>query len=93
MLHNTLFTYIWFPLYIETSVDAAVDRLTVAITHAIETAVPTGCIKRCKFPILLSSDLNFISGKIITFTSVLRNICLVISMTNFSLTVGRSKQP
>jgi hypothetical protein len=42
----------------ETTVDAAVDRLTVAVTHAIEKAVPTGCIKRCKFPVWFSNELK-----------------------------------
>jgi hypothetical protein len=72
MLYNTLCTYSWSPLYIETFVDAAVDRLAVPLTHVIETAVPTGCLKKCKFPTWFYNDLNFISGKIITFVSVLR---------------------
>jgi hypothetical protein len=50
MLYNTVYTYAWSPLYIETFVDAAVDRLAVPLTHVNETAVPTGCFKKCKFP-------------------------------------------
>jgi hypothetical protein len=72
MLYNSLFTYCWSPLFIETFVDAAADRLGVPVTHALGTAVPTGCIKRCKFPTWFSNDLNFISGKRIIVTSVLR---------------------
>ena len=36
--------YRWSPLYTATSVDPAIDSLTVAVTHAIQTAVPAGCI-------------------------------------------------
>lgn len=72
MLYNTPCTYSWSPLYIETFVDAAVDRLTVPLTHVIEIAVPTGCFKRCRFPTCFSNNLNFISGKRITFISVIR---------------------
>jgi hypothetical protein len=71
MLYNTVFAYSWSPLYIETFVDAALDRLTVPVTHVIETGVPSSCFKRCKFPTWLSNDLNFISGKRITFVRVL----------------------
>jgi len=72
MLYNTLFTYSWSSLCIEMFVDAAVDRLAVPLTHVNETAVPTGCFKKCKFPTWFYNDLNFISGKRITFISVLR---------------------
>jgi len=68
MLYNTVFTYSWSPLYIETIVDAALDRLAVPVTHVIETTVPSGCFKRCKFPTWFSNDM---SGKRITFVRVL----------------------
>jgi hypothetical protein len=67
MLCNTLCTYSWSPLYIETFVDAAVDRLALPLTDVL-----TGCFKRCKFPTWFSNVLNFMSGKRITFISVLR---------------------
>jgi hypothetical protein len=35
VLHNALSTHDWSPLYNETSVDAAADRLNVAVTQAI----------------------------------------------------------
>jgi hypothetical protein len=58
MLHNTLSTYDWSPFYNETSVDAAVDGLTVAVTHAIAKSVPTGRTNRCKFPVWFSIELK-----------------------------------
>jgi hypothetical protein len=58
MLYDTLSTYDWSSVYNETSVDAAVDRLTVAVTHAIAMSVPTGCTNRCKFPVWFSSELK-----------------------------------
>jgi hypothetical protein len=72
MLYTALYTYSWSPLYIAFFVDVAVDRLAVPVTHAIETSVPIDCIKSCKFLTWFSNDLNFISGKRITVTSVLR---------------------
>jgi hypothetical protein len=63
MLYNTLSTYDWSSLYNETSVDAVVDRLTVAVTQTIEKAIPTGCIKRCKFPIWFSNELKSYTRK------------------------------
>jgi hypothetical protein len=46
LLYNALFTYDWSALYIETSVDAAVDRLDVAVAQAIILAVPSGCVTK-----------------------------------------------
>jgi hypothetical protein len=74
MLYNTLSTYDWSSLYNEISVDAAVDRLTVAVTHSIAKAIPTGCIKRCKFPVWFSNELKSYIRKKNTSTGVLRNI-------------------
>jgi hypothetical protein len=44
VLYNVLSNYDWSSLYNETSVDAAVDRLNVAVTQAIHLAVPSGYI-------------------------------------------------
>jgi hypothetical protein len=57
-LYNTLSTYDWSSVYNETSVDAAVDRLTVPVTHAIAMSVPTGYTNRCKFPVRFSSEFK-----------------------------------
>jgi hypothetical protein len=49
--------YDWSSLYNETSVDAAVYILNVAVTQAIDLAVPSGHIKKHKYP-------NWFSGKL-----------------------------
>jgi hypothetical protein len=40
-----LSTYDWSSLYNERSVDAAVNRLNISVTQAIDLAVPSGYIK------------------------------------------------
>jgi hypothetical protein len=50
VLYNSLSTYNWSSLYNETSVDAAVDRLNLAVIQAIDLAVPSGHIKKHKYP-------------------------------------------
>jgi hypothetical protein len=46
LLYNALSNYDWSSLYNETSVDATVDRLNVAVSQAIDLAVPSGIIKK-----------------------------------------------
>jgi hypothetical protein len=58
MLYNALSTYDWSSVYNESSVDAAIDRLSVGVTLAIAMSVPTGCTNRCKFPVWFSSKLK-----------------------------------
>ena len=50
LLCNTRSTYEWSALY-NVTVDAIVYRLVVAVTQAIETAVPTVHIKKCELSI------------------------------------------
>jgi hypothetical protein len=50
---NALSNYDWSLLYNETSIDAAVDRLNVAVTQAIDLAVPSGH----KYPTWFSGKL------------------------------------
>jgi hypothetical protein len=50
VLHNALSNYDWSSLHNEISVDAAVDRLNVAVTQAIDLAVPYGDIKNTNIP-------------------------------------------
>jgi hypothetical protein len=40
----------WSSLYNETSAEAAVYRLNVAVTEAIDLAVPSGYIRKHKYP-------------------------------------------
>jgi hypothetical protein len=47
VLHNALSTYDWSSLYNETSPDAAVDKLNVAVIQTIYLAVPS-CLFFCK---------------------------------------------
>jgi hypothetical protein len=58
VFYNALSTYDWSSPYNETSVDAAVDRLNVAVTQAIGSAVPSREIKRHKYPALSSGKLK-----------------------------------
>jgi hypothetical protein len=46
VLYDALAAYIWSSLHNETSADAAVDRLNIAVTQAIDLAVPSGYIKK-----------------------------------------------
>jgi hypothetical protein len=48
----------WSSLQNETSVDAAVDRLNVAVTQAIDLAIPSGYIKKHKYPAWFSGKLK-----------------------------------
>jgi hypothetical protein len=92
MLYNTVSTYVWSSVYNETPVDAAVDRLIVAVTHAIAASVPTGCTKECIFPVWFSNELKFYIRKENYFYRRFKNISLITSLTNFPHTVGLSKQ-
>jgi hypothetical protein len=53
-----LSNYDWSPLYHETSVDAAVVRLNVAVSQAIDLAIPSGYIKKHKNPAWFSKELK-----------------------------------
>jgi hypothetical protein len=57
VLYNTLSTYDWSSLYNEISVDAAVDRLNVAVTQA--TDLPSGYITKHKSAAWFSGKLKF----------------------------------
>jgi hypothetical protein len=50
MLYNALSNYDWSSLYNKTSADAAVGRLNVAVTQAIDLTVPSGHIKKHTYP-------------------------------------------
>ena len=39
------------------------DKLSVALSHATETDVPTGCSKTCKFPVWFCDGLKFYTRK------------------------------
>jgi hypothetical protein len=58
VLYNALSNYDWSSLYNETSVDAAVDRLNFAVIQAIDLAVPSGHIKKHKYPAWCSGKLK-----------------------------------
>jgi hypothetical protein len=58
MLCNDLSNYDWPSLYNETSVDAAVDRINVAITQAADLVVPTKHIIKHKYPSWISGKLE-----------------------------------
>jgi predicted Holliday junction resolvase-like endonuclease len=53
LLYNTQLTCDRSALYIETAVDAAVDRLNAAVAQAINLAVPSGCVTKHKIPYLV----------------------------------------
>jgi hypothetical protein len=58
VLYNALSTYDRSSPYNETSVDVAVNRLNVAVTQAIDLAVPSGYIKKHKYPACFSGKLK-----------------------------------
>jgi hypothetical protein len=58
VLYIAVSTYVWSSLYSETSVDAAVDGLSVAVTQAIDSAVSFGHIKKHKYPACISGKLR-----------------------------------
>jgi hypothetical protein len=74
VLYNVLFTYDWSSLYNEISVDAAV-------TQAIDLAVPSGYIKKYKYPAWFSGKLQTYIKK--TFIDVTRSIRQAVSITFF----------
>jgi hypothetical protein len=47
-----------------------VEKLTIARTHTIETATPTGCINNCKFPIWTSDNWKLYNRKNTSITIV-----------------------
>jgi hypothetical protein len=58
VLYNALSNYDWSSLYNKTSVDATVDRLNVAVTQAIDLAVPSGHINKHKYYAWFSGKLK-----------------------------------
>jgi hypothetical protein len=58
VLYNVMSTYDWFSVYNETSADAAFDRLNIAVTRAIDLAVPSGYIKKHTYPAWFSGKLK-----------------------------------
>jgi hypothetical protein len=58
MLYNDLSANASTSVYNETSFDAAVDRLNAAATQAIDLAVPSGYIKKHKYPAWFSGKLK-----------------------------------
>jgi len=59
LLHNALSTHHWSSLYNKTSTDAPVGRLVVTATQAIQTAVPTAYLQKCKFHAWFSGNLKY----------------------------------
>jgi hypothetical protein len=47
-IYNALLNFDWSSLYNETSVDAAVDWLNVAVTQAVDLAVPSSKSRQSK---------------------------------------------
>jgi hypothetical protein len=70
-----------------------IDRLDVAETHTIATAVLIVCIKKCKFPLWFSENLKHYIRKRTTSVGVLRNVGLITITTNFPQIVGLLTQP
>jgi hypothetical protein len=60
VLYNAFYNCDWSSLYSEISVSAAVGRLNFAVTQAIDLAVPSGHIKKHKYP-------DWFSGKLKTY--------------------------
>jgi hypothetical protein len=58
VFYNVLSTYDRTSLCNEISDDAAVDRLNVAVTQTIDLAVPSGYIKKHKYPAWFSGKLK-----------------------------------
>jgi hypothetical protein len=58
VLYNALSNYDCSSLYNETSVYAAVDRLNVVVTQALDLAVPSGHIKKHKYSAWFSGKLK-----------------------------------
>jgi len=50
LFHNALSPYHSSSVCNKTSADAPVGRLVVAVTQAIQTAVPVAYLQKCKFP-------------------------------------------
>jgi hypothetical protein len=59
VLCKSLSVYDWSSLYNEMSVNAAVNRLNVALTLALSSAVLSGNIIKHKYSIWFSGKLNF----------------------------------
>jgi hypothetical protein len=58
VLYNALSICDWSSLHNERSLDAAVDRLNVAVTQATDLAVPCGYIKKHKYTAYFSGKLK-----------------------------------
>jgi hypothetical protein len=58
VIYNYLSSYYLSSLYKETSVDAAIGRLNVAVTLAIDLGLPSGYLKKHKDPAWVSGNLK-----------------------------------
>jgi hypothetical protein len=63
VLYNALYTNDWPSPYNKTSVDAAIERLNVIVTQAIDLAVHSGNSKKHKYP-WFSGKLKFYFKKL-----------------------------
>jgi hypothetical protein len=62
--YNALSNCDWPSLYNDTSADAAIERLNVAVSQTLDLAVPCGQIKKHKYPAWFSGKLKaFIEKK------------------------------
>lgn len=61
----------------------SVGRLFVAVTQAFETAVPSLCIKNCKFAVWFSGNFRYCMRKGISSIAVLRNVGLINFITYY----------
>jgi hypothetical protein len=92
VLYIAVSTYDWSSLYNETSVDAAVYRLNVAVTQAIDLAVPSGYIRKHKYPSWFSRKLKAYIKKNY-FYKRYKNYKAECFMTDFLFTVNLLEQP
>jgi hypothetical protein len=69
-------------------VDAAVDRLNVAVTQATDLALPSGYIKMYIYTALFSGKSKACIKKRNHFIDVTRNIRLTACMRNFLFSVN-----
>jgi hypothetical protein len=77
-LYNAPSTYDWSSLYNETPVDAAVDRLNIAVTQVIDFTVPSVHIKMHKYPAWFPEKLKAYIKKKNYFIHVIRSLRLAV---------------
>jgi hypothetical protein len=83
VLYDALSTHDWSSLYNEISVNAAVDRVDVAVTQAVDLALPSGYIKMHKYPARFTGKLNAYIKRTIIFIDVTRSIRLFYDRFSF----------